>query len=439
MIGELRTSHLFTPERLFGKVATSDLSRHAIFLERAKAETGRDELAVRFALAAYVVVRLTDTYLSADWHDVTEREGLLWQYRAVRHHMDELPADHTETSHLLGIVDAMSAEVDSITTLRVGLTAYAYFLEHEGRLAEALEIVALATRSHGAEISAADFAACALFAARLNRRLARWDEALAYYTAAHEAAESIGDHTLRLRSRLGRGGVCRGQGNLPLAQSIAEEVLKEATDFQLAEMQFGAYTDLSAVYTSQGKKMEALSADYHAFQLAQDAMERMKALTNLGVSFLDIGAHDAARLAFEIVLKSNASFWVRNNALLELMDLESILGNRMAFERLRMSAEAERGSMPPAMTADFLRKAGMGFARFGQLARSREVLNAGLAFAETHRLNTWYFKIEAAIRELDAIPQEPKRNVQPTVKGEPVPVIQEMEAGLREYAALQFA
>jgi tetratricopeptide (TPR) repeat protein len=436
MIGELRTSHLFTSERLFGDVATSGLSRHAIFLERAKAETGRDEAAVRFALAAYVVVRLTDTYLCVDRHDVTDREGLLWQHRAVRRHMDELPADHTETSHLLGIVDAMSVEVDSITTLRVSLTAYAYFLEHEGRFGEALELVALATRSHGDAIPVADFAACALFAARLNRRLAHWDDALACYGAAYEAAETIGDNVLRLRSCLGRGAVCRGQGNLPLAQTIAEEVLAEATDLQLVEMQLGAYADLSAVYTSQGKKLDALRADYQAFQLAPDATARMRTLGDLGVSFLDIGAHDAARLAFEIVLKSNVSFWVRNNALLEMMDLESILGNRVAFERLRMSAEAERARMAPSMVADFLRKSGMGFARFGQVGRSREVLNAGLAFAETHRLNAWYFKIEAALRELDAVP-EPKPTAQPTFRPERVDVIQEMEAGLREYAALQ--
>lgn len=436
MIGELRTSHLFTSEQLFGEIATSGLSRHAIFLERAKAETGRDETAVRFALAAYVVVRLVDTYLFVDRDGATERESLLWQHRAVRGHIDALPKDHAETNHLWGIVDAMDLEADSTTNLRVSLTAYAYFLEHEGRFGDALEIVMLAAQSYRHEIPAGDFAACALFAGRLHRRLAHWDDAIACYTAACEAAESIGDHVLRLRSRLGRGAVSRGQGNLPLAQSIAEEVLKEATELQLVEMQLGAYGDLSAVYTSQGKKLEALSADYHAFQLAPDAMARMQALTNLGVSFLDIAAYDAARLAFEIVLKSNASFWVRGNALIELMDLESTLGNRVAFERLRTAAEAERGRMSPPMVADFLRKTGVGFARFGQLNRSREVLNAALAFAETHRLNTWYFKIEASLRELEAVPER-KQAVQLTSKPDRVDVIQEMEAGLREYAALQ--
>ena len=61
--------------------------------------------------------------------------------------------------------------------LRLSLMAYAYFLEHEGRLEEALEVLALAVRTHGPEVPAGDFAASALFAGRLNRLLARWNEA----------------------------------------------------------------------------------------------------------------------------------------------------------------------------------------------------------------------------------------------------------------------
>lgn len=436
MISELRTSHLFTPERLFGEVAASNLSRHAVFLERAKLETGRDEVAVRLALAAYVVVRLVDTCLSCDRDDVGAFEGLRWQLGAVRRHVDELPASSAETGHLVGIVDAVPVDTDSIATLRISLMAYAYFLEHEGRFGEALEVVSLTTRSHGVEIPVSEFASCALFAGRLNRRLACWDQAVACYGAAGEAAEIVGDPALRLRSRLGRGSVCRGQGNLPLARTIAEDVLREATELDLTEIQLRAYGDLSAVYTSQGDKLEALRADYQAFVLAPDATARMRALGDLGVSFLDIGALDAARLAFEIVLKSNTSFWVRNNSLIELMDLESLVGNRVAFERLRTLADAERGSMPPSMVADYLRKVGVGFARFGQAGRSREILQTALAYAETHRLNAWYFKIEAAIQDLEKLAEQ-EQAVQIAVEVERVPVIQEMEAGLREYAALQ--
>jgi hypothetical protein len=66
--------------------------------------------------------------------------------------------------------------------------AYAYFLEHEGRLEEAIEVLALGVRTHGPAVPAGDFAASALFAGRLNRQLARWPAATACYSAGENAA-----------------------------------------------------------------------------------------------------------------------------------------------------------------------------------------------------------------------------------------------------------
>lgn len=441
MISELRTSHLFTPERLFGEVATSDLSRHAVFLERARAEVERDEIAVRTALAAYVVVRLIDTYLFSGPHDAEYEEGFRWQHGAVRRHLDALPEGTTETSHLVGIVEAVSPDGGALGTLRISLTAYAYFLAHESRHKEALEIAALAARTHRTEIPTGDFVALGLFAARLNRRLANWDDAVNCYNAAREAAEIVGDHVARLRGRLGPASVSRDRGNLPKARAIAEEVLQEATALQLAEIQAIAYSDLSAVYTLQGMQLKALEADYKAFLLTPDAMERMRVLGDLGISLCEIGAHSVARLAFEIVINSKASFRARMNALIELMDLESTVKNRMTFERLRSQAETSRERMPPSMVADYLYKTGIGFTRFDQVARGCEVLRTALGFAETHKLNTWYFKIESTIRDLEQAQrtQEQEREALASPRLAQAPILEEMEAGLREYAALQFA
>ena len=83
--------------------------------------------------------------------------------------------------------------------LRTGLTAFAYFLEHEGRLAEALEVLSLAARSHGGRMAPGDFTAVALFAGRLNRLQARWEAANHAYEAAEEAALATGDTNAALR------------------------------------------------------------------------------------------------------------------------------------------------------------------------------------------------------------------------------------------------
>lgn len=439
MISELKTSHVFTPEQLFGDIEIAGLSRHAVFLERATAEAERDEAAANSALGTYLVARLIDAYLCFIQKDMGAWDGLLWQVRAVRRHIAGLPAEAPETNHLAGIVDALPVAdggLGAIGPLRISLTAYSYFLEHESRLQEALEFLALAARAHTEEVGAAEFAMYGVLAGKLNRLLARWPQAIACYGAAEEAARFVGDSVLMLRARIGRGAVCRGQGNLPMARQIAEAVVREAAELQLAEVQAVAYAELGFVLSALGLRVEGIRANYRAFLLTPDPVQRMRTLGDLGTDLLEIGAHGAARLAFEIVINSKTNHILRTNALLELMDLESTIGNRVAFERCRAAAETDRERMPPSMATDFLYKIGIGMARFGQLRRATEALRAAIKIAETHALNAWYFKIEKALHDLDRYQEQQRVSLEPE-ESDAAPVIKEMEMGLREYAALQ--
>ncbi|HEY3012486.1 MAG TPA: hypothetical protein VGJ36_07060, partial [Gemmatimonadales bacterium] len=216
---------MYTPRRLFGELGpASDILSHEPFLERARLlrEQEHDGMA-RLALGAYVVARLVDKMLT-DESDPEAAEGFRWQLQAVRRHVAELPQDAPETAHLTGIVAAVPSDGPATAFLWKSLTAYAYFLEHEARLEESLEILTLAAWSQGPDAPARDFAAYALFAGRLNRLLARWDVASACYGAAEDAGLGAGDLVAVLRGRLGRGAVHRGQGNLPAAREVAENV-----------------------------------------------------------------------------------------------------------------------------------------------------------------------------------------------------------------------
>ena len=406
---------------------------HSPFLERARAEHERErELSARLALGAYLVSRLIDRLLQPERAD--SREGFLWQLDAVRRHLRELPPDSPESAHLHGIVDAIPTLSQPAGSLRLSLMAYAYFLEHEGRLDEGLEVLGLAVRTHGSEVPAGEFAASALFAGRLNRLLARWTEATNCYLAAESAAERAGDRVLTLRARLGRGAVLRGQGNYPLARETVEVVIEAARAAELRDVQAMALADLGAVYSLEGRRVETIQANYEAFRLTDDALQRMRILGDIGLGLKEVGAVDAARLAFEIVVGSRTSFLVRTNAVLELMELESSTGNRVAFERRRAEADKARDRMPPSMLADLHYKTGVGLARFGQMARARHVLTAGMELSETHRLNAWFFKFEGVLANLHEwdTPQ-PAAAVPPDLEASPA--VQAVAVGLREYAA----
>ena len=428
---------MFTPQRLFGELSSSsDVLAHEPFLERARLQREQErEGSARLALGAYVVARLVDKLLPVEAAVGERGEGFGWQLEAVRRHVSELPADAPETAHLAGVVAAVPTEGKPGSGLWMSLTAYAYFLEHEGRLDEALEMLMLAAHTQGASTTPPDFVGYALFAGRLNRLLARWDAASTCYGAAEEAGSHIGDSVAMLRGRLGLGAVDRGRGNLPVARAIAERVVRDATAMKLESVLVIAYADLGVVFNLQGLKLEALESHYQAFRLTHDPQLQMRTLGDVAIGLYDIGAVDAARIAFQIVARSSASALVRGNACLELMDLESSVGNRVAFERCRGAVEEFRNRMSPSMAVDYRYKLGIGLQRFGQPARAREALAEGLALAESHQLNAWYFKIERALAELgqntERVPVEA-----PASQLSEAPSVRRMEMELREYAAV---
>ena len=105
---------------------------------------------------------------------------------------------------------------------------------------------------------------------------------------------------------------------------------------------------------------------YQSFRLSHDPQQRMRTLGDVAIGLREIGALEAARVAFQIVVDSSASMHVRTNSLLELMDLESAGGNRVAFERCRAAAEACASRMSPSTSVDYHYKLGIGLGRFEQ-------------------------------------------------------------------------
>jgi hypothetical protein len=228
--------------------------------------------------------------------------------------------------------------------------------------------------------------------------------------------------------------VARGRGNLPAARQIAEAVRAEARALGLPLVQAIACADLAAAYSELGQPVEALQADYEAFRVHPDPHQRMRTLGSVGLDLLQLGWPDAARLAFTIVIRSDAKLTVRLNARLELMALECAAGDLTAFEQHHLVAEAARDQMPPSMRVDFLFKTASGQRRFGRPAAARAALAEALTIARAHGLHAWSFRTERALRDLDAAGDGgvPERTATPQRDS---PVVREVAAGLEEYAA----
>ena len=429
---------MLTAHRLFGRNADpEDLLGHTPFLERARQEEEKAQGAGagRSALAAYLMARLVDRWCSLP-HMPDLHDGFRWQLESTRRFVTDLDPEAAESAHLAGIVESVAEDAERRgEPIRMSLIAYSYFLEHEGRLEEALDVVILSARTYPASIPADDFTRLALSVGRLNRLLARWDSANEAYAAAEASARGEMAMEIVLRSRLGRANVMRGQGNLPGAREAVERVIADADCPELRAVQADAYADLGAIYYREDRKLEFLEAGYESFIRTEDPVKRMRTLGDLGIGLAELGALEPARLAFDLVIDSpQASFTVRLNAQLELMALEATTGNRLAFERLRQNAEAHSAAMTPSMAVDYRYKVGDGLRRFGQTERCRSWWEDARVLAEGEGLNQWYFKLDRALVELDgASPKAPAgkpRNPQPDFE----PRISRLASGLRQYA-----
>ena len=417
-------------DRLFGpSLPQYSLAEHSPFLERATRELHEGRAAP--ALAAYAVGRLIDRWLARPRGLAADElaQGL----EALQTHLHELPQQNSETACLWRVLGAIDLESMAAPGLGRALLAYAAFLEQEGRLEEALEATTLAGRAFGPGIAPGELADCALTAGRLNRLLARWPAAVTCYEAAELIGRERGDLVTALRGRLGSGAVARGRGNLPAAREIAEAVRAEARALDLPLVQALACADLAAACSELGQPVEALQADYEMFRLHPDPDHRMRTLGNVGLDLLQLGWHDAARTAFTIVLRSDTAITVRLNARLELMALESAIGDFGAFERHHQVAEAARDQMPPSMEVDFLFKTASAWRRFGRPAAARTALVDAHAIAVAHSLHAWSFRTERALQDFDSACDDGVP--EPATSRRDSPVVREVAAGLEEYAA----
>ena len=426
---------MLSPCKLFEWLDTPSDAPHAPFLDRARAARERgDETAARLALGGYLVVRLA-ARLQSDLSDEDEREGFLWQQDSTQQYVMDLP-DSPEAAHLVGIVEAAkSPEPRRVTAVRMGLIAYAYYLEHEARFTEALDVLGEGCRTYGSGIPDTDAASIALFAGRLNRLLARWDHAVRAYEVAESAAAERQDRRSVLLSRLGRANVQWGRGNLRQARRDIETILASAQDPELQDVRTRAYQDLGVVLDRLGLVFDSLQAMYRAFESTDDEVTRCRILGDIGVTLRNLGLYESAAQAFEVVLASRSSFLIHTNAALELMDLESAAGNRVAFERRRLEAGESLDRMPPSLLIDYHYKLGVGLARFGQWTRARRALDEAIELAEQHQLNEWYFKVERVRNNLAQCPEEATAPARPETSVWEEPAVAEVALGLQRYSS----
>ena len=158
--------------------------------------------------------------------------------------------------------------------------------------------------------------------------------------------------------------------------------------------------------------------------------------SDLGTILLKVGnVHDAEQALGEVVRQGSA-LESTANAMIELMNCASFRRDRVGFERWREQCDARRETMPPNILVDYMLKAGIGRARFGQFDRAERLLANALQIADDAGLHEFTFRIErikSGLRDCRQAPnEEPAEVAKPVVQTE---AVREVSAALAHLAA----
>ena len=407
---------------------------HAVFLHRLAGESPSSALEPRLGRAAFVALRLVD--LLGPEYPTLHPDAFHYQHVATARCCRDLPPGATETSHLVGLVQGThdAFEQGSVGLVLPALFAYAHYLEDEMRLEEALDVLDTLLRVGGEKLPATDAVGARLRRARVYRKLNEFDAAEKSYAEGGALAATIGDTHSELLSRIGRADTMRGRGNLVEAESSLRDILVDAERLQDREARARAHQVIAVVLSTRGQPAEAIPHEWRAFQLYDDELSRSRTLADLGVMLSIVGDIEGAERALSRVLRRGSPEAV-SNALIELMHCASYRRDRVGFERWREQCDARRESMPPNVLVDYILKAGIGRARFGQFDRAERLLANALRIADEAGLHEFTFRIErikAGLRDSCESPNErPAEAAEPVVQSE---AVREVSAGLAHLA-----
>src|SRR6266853_135136 len=367
---------------------------HAVFLHRMAGAAQPSAVEPRLGRAAFVALRLVDL-LGAE-HATLHPDAFHYQYVATVRCCRDLPPSLTETSHLVGLVRGTGDAFQQCSPGLVfpALFAYAHYLEDEMRLEEALDVLDTLLEVGGEKLPPEEAVGARLRRARVYRKLNEFDAADQSYAEGGAIAAAIGDTHSELLSRIGRAETLRGRGNLLEAEGSLRGILVDAEAARDRYPQALAHQGLAVVLSTGGRPAEAIPHEWRAFQLHDDGVSRMRVLGDLGIMLLFVGDATAAERALNEVVRSGATQDVLDNAMIELMHCASFRRDRVGFERWRERCDARRAELPPNILVDYMLKAGIGRARFGQLDRGERLLADALRIADQAALHEFTFRIE---------------------------------------------
>ena len=368
--------------------------RHQVYFDTL-GSMKEDTASWRSVFAGLSVLRLVDAYIDAD----PGPPAVNWaQLHSVRTALSEVAEGDPVRGVLTNLVDEVEARNKIDDAVCVALLAYGRALDYEASWGLATDVFSTVAKLARPEKNARLAVEANVAIGGAARRNGDWDTSARAYSQAAYIADTLGDRKGVLTVQVGIANNYLAKGNLPQARVILDDVLMQARELALTEVEAIALHSRSSLEQKQGDYKESVKLAYEALGLTPQSTARDFLLADLAASLSEIGMLQAARDAQLILAATSQTRWVAWQATINLMELASKDGDVEAFDS--DVSELSRANLGPIHRAYFMLFRGEGLARFEKFEAAEECLRTAVEFAAENQLNQVAFQAESALSAL---------------------------------------
>lgn len=368
--------------------------RHQVYFD-ALGSMREDTPSWRSVFAGLSVLRLVDSYVDSG----ASIDPANWaQLHNVRAAIEKVSEGNPIRSVLVTVLEEATKRATIDEVVCSSLLAYGHALVYEASWGLATDVFSTVARIAKPEKNPRLAIDAQVAIGGSARRNGDWETSARAYSQAAYIADTIGDRQATLTVQVGIANTYMAKGNLPQAQSILEDVIVQAGDERMAEVQAAALHSRAALSQRKGDYLEGLKLANEALALTTKPLDRDLVLEDIGAMFAEVGLRNAARDTHLVLAATSQSAQIRQTATVNLMELAALDNMGNAFDDY--ARELASAPLAPWLRAHFLLFLGQGMERLGRHDAAEEALGEAVSFAETNQIHQVSFQAQAALSAL---------------------------------------
>jgi tetratricopeptide (TPR) repeat protein len=366
--------------------------RHQVFFDTL-GTLREDSASWRSVFAGLSVLRLVDSYTD----NSASVDPANWaQLHSVRSSVEEVSAGDPIRGVLTTVLEETIARGTIDEVVCRSLLGYGRALDYDANWSLAADVYQTVAKISRPEKNAKLAVEANVAVGGAARRNGDWETSARAYSQAAYIADTMGDRQGVLTVQVGIANTYMAKGNLPQAQSILDEVITQATDLNLEEVEAIALHSRAALAQRRREYAEAVRLHHAALKLTKKSLERDNVLADLAGAFEEVGLRAASRDANLLLVATTQAKSIRWQATINLMELAARDNMEEAFDDY--VKELRREPLGPWLKSHFLLFLGEGLEAFGRYEAAEQALSEAKDFADHNQIFAISFKAEEDLR-----------------------------------------